>query len=401
VSEALIFSYRAARQDGRIERGSVTAVSRDAASESLAQRGLWTLDLREQANGNAQDARRRRVPASQLALGLRILADLLEAGLPVTRTLSTFEELAPSVWRDALPGIRESVRQGKALGSSLGEAAIAIPREIIGIIQAGEAGSGLGKAARRAAELAEDAASARAALRGALAYPCILVVAGTMAVGLLVAVVLPRFAAILADVGQTLPPTTRAVLGIAAAFRSGGVPMIVVAAAGTVLWRGVVGTAAGRREWHDLLLRVPLLGSVRRSTATSRTCGTLAALLESGVPIAVALPHAARASGDASLTSRLLAARENVVHGERLSRALATHRATTPTVIRLVRAGEESGRLAGMLAHAARLERENAVGKTKAIIHFLEPSLIVVFGGIVAFVAAALLQALYSIRPGT
>jgi type II secretory pathway component PulF len=282
----------------------------------------------------------------------------------------------------------------------LGDARIAIPREIIGIIQAGEAGSGLGKAARRAADLAEDAASARAALRAALAYPCILAVAGTAAVGLLVGVVLPRFALILADVGQTLPPTTRAVLGIAAAFRNEGVPILIAAAIGILLWRTAVGTAAGRRAWHDLLLRVPLLGKLRRSAATSRTCGTLAALLENGVPIAVALPHAARASGDASLTSRLFAAREDVVHGERLSRALATHNAATLTVSRLVRAGEESSRLAGMLAHGAKLEREHAVDQTKAIIRFLEPSLIVVFGGIVAFVAAALLQALYSIRPG-
>jgi type II secretory pathway component PulF len=224
--------------------------------------------------------------------------------------------------------------------------------------------------------------------------------AGIVALGLLVGVVLPRFALILADVGQTLPPTTRAVLGIAAALRNGGVPIIIAAAIGILLWRAAVGTASGQRTWHDLLLRVPLLGNLRRSAATSRTCGTLAALLESGVPIAVALPHAARASGDASLTSLLLAAREDVVQGDRLSGALATHGAATPTVIRLVRAGEESGRLVGMLAHAARLEREHAVGQTKAIIRFLEPSLIVMFGGVVAFVAAALLQALYSIRPG-
>ena len=401
MSEALTFSYRAARQNGRIERGSVTAATRDAAAESLAQRGLWTLDLRERSAQRTHGAGRRRLPASQLALGLRIIADLLEAGLPVTRTLSTLEELAPPTWRDALPAIRESVRQGKSLGASLGDARLAIPREIIGIIQAGEAGSGLAKATRRAADLTEDAASARAALRAALAYPCILAVAGTAAVGLLVGVVLPRFASILADVGQTLPPTTRVVLGISAALRNGAVPILIAAIIGALVWRAAVGTASGRRAWHDLLLRVPLLGNLRRSAATSRSCGTLAALLESGVPIAVALPHAARASGDAALTSRVLAAREDVVHGDRLSRALATHSAATPTVTRLVRAGEESGRLAGMLAHAARLEREQAVGQTKAIIRFLEPSLIVVFGGIVAFVAAALLQALYSIRPGT
>ena len=401
MSETLTFTYRAAHQDGRIERGTITAPNRDAAAESLTHRGLWTLDLREQLGVRSRASGRRRLPASQLALGLRVLADLLEAGLPVTRTLSTFEELAPPAWRAALPAIRESVRQGKSLGASLGEASVAIPREIIGIIQAGEAGSGLGAAMRRAADLAEDAASARAALLAALAYPCILAVAGTVAIGLLVGAVLPRFAAILADVGQTLPPTTRAVLAIAAAIRSGGLTIIVVAAIGVLVWRTAVGTPRGRRAWHDLLLRVPLLGSLRRSAATSRTCGTLAALLESGVSIAVALPHAARASGDASLSARLRSTREDVVHGARLSRALVNHDAATPTVTRLVRAGEESGRLAGMLAHAARLEREQVVGQTKAIIRFLEPSLIIVFGGVVAFVAAALLQALYSIHPGS
>jgi type II secretory pathway component PulF len=401
VTDAVTFAYRAARQDGRIERGNVTAANRGAATESLAQRGLWALELREQeADRTFGAAGRRRLPVAQLALGMRVIAELLEAGLPVTRTLATFEELATSGWREALPGIRESVRQGKSLGASLGDATVAIPRDVIGIIQAGEAGSGLAKAVRRAAELTEDAAGTRAALRAALAYPFILATAGTMAVGLLVGVVLPRFALILADVGQALPPTTRAVLGVAAAFRRGGVPALVVATICLVGWRAAVSTPSGRRAWHDSLLRVPLLGGLRRAAAASRICGTLAALLESGVPLASALPHAARASGDAALTGRLLAAREKVVHGERLSRALATHGATTLMVVRLVRAGEESGRLAAMLAHAARLEREYAVGRTKALVRLLEPSLILIFGGIVAFVAAALLQALYSIRPG-
>jgi general secretion pathway protein F len=400
VSDALTFSYRAAQQDGRIVRGTVTAASRDAAAESLAQRGLWTLDLRAQAREHLLERGRRRMPVTQLALGLRILADFLEAGLPVTRSLSAFEELAPSAWREVLPGIRESVRQGKGVAVSLGDGPVIIPNEVIGIIQAGEAGSGLARAMRRAAELTEDTVSARAALHAALAYPLILAVAGTTAVAVLVGIVIPRFAVILADVGQTLPPTTQAVLNMAGAFRVAGAPAIVALVICTVVWRAAVSTPSGRRAWHRFLLRVPLLGELRRSASTSRMCSAMAALLESGVPVTAALPHAARASGDAAIAASLMAARENVLHGERLSRALAVRGAATSTVGRLVRAGEESGRLAPMLAHAARLEREQAVGRTKSIVRLLEPSLIVIFGGIVAFVAAALLQALYSIRPG-
>ena len=399
MSEAMHFRYRAAQQDGCIVRGSVVAVTREAAVDSLAQRGLWTIDLRPELAAYGLGRTRRRIPIAQLALGLRILADLLEAGLPLTRTLATFDELAPPAWRKALPEAREAVRQGKGLAASLGSVG-ALPDDLLGIIQAGEAGSGLARAVRRAAELTEDAASTNAALRAALAYPLILVAAGTGAVALLVGIVLPRFALILADVGQTLPATTRAVLGVAAVVRSGGIPGLLILTLCTALWRATVSTAAGRMRWHRLLLGMPVLGALRRSAATSRMCGTLSALLESGVPIAAALPHAARAAGDAALGDSLIAARVSVLHGERLSRALGQLDAATPTVNRLVRAGEESGRLAAMLAHGARLEREHAVGRTKAIVRLLEPSLIVIFGGIIALVAAALLQALYSLRPG-
>jgi len=399
MSDVIHFAYRAAQQDGGLVRGSVVAASHDAAVEALAQRGLWTIELRQETAGRARGRTTRGMPIAQLALGLRILADLLEAGLPVTRTLATFDELAPAAWRTALPELRESVRQGKGLATSLG-AIGAVPEEVIGIIQAGEAGSGLATAVRRAAELTEEAASTRGALRAALAYPLILVTAGTGAVALLVGIVLPRFALILADVGQTLPTTTRVVLEVAAVVRRGCVPGLLVSSLCIVLWRAMVGTAAGRLRWHRLLLRTPLLGTLRRSAATSRMCGTLSALLESGVPMAAALPHAARAAGDAALGQALMAARVSVLHGERLSRALALHHAATPTVTRLIRAGEESGRLAAMLGHGGRIEREHAVGRTKAIVRLLEPSLIVIFGGVIALVAAALLQALYSLRPG-
>jgi type II secretory pathway component PulF len=117
------------------------------------------------------------------------------------------------------------------------------------------------------------------------------------------------------------------------------------------------------------------------------------------VPVSTALIHGARASGDAALSARILVAREAVVVGQGIARALSAAHAMTPTAIRLVQAGEETGRLAHMLAHAATLEREQAERKLHAAVRLLEPGMILVFGGIVAVVAAALLQAIYSVRP--
>lgn len=400
VTESLTFAYRAVRQDGRIVRGSLAAPNRAAAANSLADSGLWALELRPQREGADWLHRSRTIPARELALGFRILADLLEAGLPLSRAITAFQDLASPGWRTAMPAIRELIRQGKGLGAALSDAPARIPREILGIIQAGEAGSGLARAVRRAAELTEDSATARAALRAALAYPLILLFAGSIAVAILVGIVLPRFALLLADLGQSLPPTTRVVLGIATGMRRIGPASLLAMTMGAAVGRAAVGIDAGRYVWHRTLLHIPLLGAIRHSAATGRACTALSALLENGVPISAALASAARASGDAALTLALMAAREDVVHGEKLSRALREHAAVTVTANRLVHAGEESGRLSAMLAHAGRLERELAIGRTKAVIRLIEPTMILLFGGIVALVASALLQALYSIRPG-
>jgi general secretion pathway protein F len=164
--------------------------------------------------------------------------------------------------------------------------------------------------------------------------------------------------------------------------------------------RAWVAAPEGRRRWDALLLRLPLLGTPRMASASANLCAALSALLESGVPLVPALASAARSTGNAELVARVARARTDVEQGGRLSVALAEHAATSPVVHRLARAGEESGRLASMLGHAARIERERATRQMQTMVRLAEPMLIVAFGGMVALVAAALLQALYSVRPG-
>jgi general secretion pathway protein F len=390
------YSYRAARADGVLEHGVLAAESRAAAAQALIARGLFPVALtpaRELALA------RSRLSMREQALGVRVLATLLEAGLSMSRALAALPELAPPAWQTALPQIQQAVTEGAPLGTALTRSALGLPPVVLGIIQAGEAGSGVAPAVRRAAEFLERTAATRAAIRAALAYPLLLAVAGTGAVALLVGVVLPRFGAILADLGQTLPPTTRLVLGAAMLVRAWALPSVLGLALLGVLGHAWVTRETGRAQWHAVLLTVPLVGRVRFAAATGRVAAALAALLESGVPLAAALGSTARAAGDAAISARLLTAREAIVRGERPSTALAQAAALTPTTVRLVRAGEETGRLGPMLAHAAALEQDRAEQLVKNAVRLLEPGLILAFGGLVALVAAALLQAIYSVRP--
>ncbi len=390
------FAYRVANPAGELDEGFIDAESPRRAREILVSRGLYVLSVESRGT---RAAHRDALPAAELALGLRILADLLESGLSVSRALHAFDELAPRRWKPALPHIRQSVREGASLAAALASAPVVIPGLVIGIAQAGEAGSGIGPAIRRAAELTEASAEMRASVRSALAYPLLVAAAGVLAVGILITVVLPRFAKILADLGQKLPPSTRLVLDGAAVAHAALLPTVIAVAVGIAIWRSWTQTTSGRQSWHSLLLATPMLGSVRAGAAAARMAHSLSALLDNGVSMASALVLAARATGDAELEARLTAARSSVASGETLSRALELHRATTPTVIRLVRAGEEAGRLSSMLAHGARIEQQRADRIVQTAIRMLEPMLLLTFASVVALIAAALLQAIYSVRP--
>jgi type II secretory pathway component PulF len=391
------FAYRAAQAGGIVERGVLTAETAADARAALSARGLFALELRD---AGAHPERRPGLPADDLALGLRTLSTLIGAGLPLTRALAAMDELAPPSWGSILPDARDAIRAGQSLGTALETGPVALPAVVVGLIRAGEGGSGLPAALSRAAQLSERAAASRRALRGALAYPALLAGAGTLSVAVLVVFVLPRFAAILTDLGQELPPTTSTVLGAADLVRRGWLPALLTAAVTAVTWRSWVATAGGRLAWHTWLLEVPLLGRIRRSSGVSRFAAALAALLENGVPIASALSHASRATGDAALEQRIEAARNRVVSGETLGLALEAEFAATPTTIRLLRAGEEAGRLSAMLDEAANIESEVAESAMRAAMRALEPVLVIAFGACVAMVAAALLQAVYSVRPG-
>lgn len=391
-----VFAYVAVGHDGSVDRATIDAEDAVEARRAVASRGLLLLSMEEQG---LRRERRDPLSSADLALGLRILGDLLESGLPVTRALQTFHDLAPRAWRAALPSITQSVREGKSLAEALSASPLEIPALVIGIAQAGEAGAGIGPAIRRAADLSEATAETRSAVRSALAYPAVVAVAGVSAITVLITVVLPRFAKILADLGQALPTSTQLVLHIAALGRAALVPTAVASIIGLALWRSWVQTEAGRVQWHRTLLAVPMIGSLRRGMASARMAHSLAALLDSGVPIAIAMGHAARATDDAEMEARLTEARAKISSGQSLSQALDATAAASRTTIQLARAGEESGRLSSMLSHAARIEQKRVDQIVRTAVRMLEPILLLTFASVVALVAAALLQAIYSVRP--
>lgn len=262
----------------------------------MERRGAAVTTGAVQLSTPVERERRPAIPGDDLALGLRVLADLFDAGLPMARALQTLGELAPASWREIVPHLAQSVREGKTLGAAFRDAPLEIPALVVGLTLAGERAGGLAAAVRRAAEITETAAETRAALRSALAYPALLAVAGAGTIALIVAFVIPRFATILANMGQSLPPATRLLLHTSATARSSWLPALVVVAVAILVAQSLVTTERGRLAWHAFRLQIPFGGQIQHAGATARVSVTLATLLETGVPLRQALSFAADAN---------------------------------------------------------------------------------------------------------
>jgi general secretion pathway protein F len=250
--------------------------------------------------------------------------------------------------------------------------------------------------AQAGAQLERDAETA-ARVRAALAYPALVAGVGALSVTFIVTIVVPRFASLLGDLGQDLPLATRVLVSLSDVLRHAWPVLLGGLAAAVVLVGKLI--AHHRIAWHAWLLDVPLVGAVRHGLATARVGRTLAALLATGTPTLQALSVAREAAGDAGVADRLARTRDRVAEGAPLSQALGATGALTENAVQLAALGEGSGRLPVLLAKAADLEEQSAERRLKMLVSLLEPGLIVAFAGMVAFVAAALLQAVYAVRP--
>jgi general secretion pathway protein F len=390
------FHYQAARSDGAMVRGVLDAETAAQAATVLSSRGLFPLVVEPQRPAARWGFSRPSTRAQ--ATVFQSLAALAEAGVPLEKALRVTERVATGTLRAALERVGTRVREGASLGAALGAQDGLFAGVTIGLVRAGERGVGIAAALAQAGQQLEAEAEATARVRAALAYPLLLGVVGSLSVLVIVGFVVPRFAALLGDLGQTLPVATRLLIGLSSVARHYGLVLAGGAVVATAL--GTHFARERRVAWHGWLLRQPLVGPVRHALASARVCRTLGALLGNGTPALTALAIARDAAGDGAVAARLDAARERVSEGSALAAALASTRALSEQALQLVTIGEHSGRLAPLLGKAATLEERDAERRLKTLLTLLEPALILAFAGLVAFVAAALLQAVYSLRPG-
>jgi type II secretory pathway component PulF len=332
-----------------------------------------------------------------LTLWARNTATLLGAGLPLDRTLGfTAEYLENDAVRDGLRRVRREVQGGASLADALTAQPAIFSPMIAAMISAGEATGQLDVVFGRLADHLEEGAELRSQVRGALVYPALMSVVAGLGVTVLLGFVVPRFTAILQEVGGQLPASTRLLVAVSGALTRWWwfwLPLLVAVSYGLVM---AARNPDVRRRWHRSRLHWPVVGDLELKYATAQFTRTLGLLLRSGMPILPALRIARTTVPNVVIRTGVERASAAVGEGAPLAASLAE--TLPPLAVQMLAVGEESGQLDELSLRVAETYDGEVRRALRTVVALIEPAMIIVFGALVGFIALAMLQAIYSIN---
>ncbi|WP_329834613.1 type II secretion system inner membrane protein GspF [Stenotrophomonas geniculata] len=387
-----LFDYQAANAQGRIEKGQLDADSPRGARQLLRGRGLTPVQVSAaRSAGSGWGARR--LSASELAWATRQLASLLAASLPLEGALSAVIEQAerPHV-AQALTAVRADVRAGQRLTMALAARPRDFPPIYRALVGAGEDSGDLARVMERLADYIEERNALQAKVLTAFIYPAAISLVSVAIVIFLLSYVVPQVVTAFVQARQTLPMLTQVMLAASAIVRSWGVWVGLGIAALVVAWRLALRRPELRLRWDAMLMRVPMVGRFVLGVNSARFASTLAILLDAGVPLLRALEAARQTLGNALLARCADDVSARVREGAALGSALKVQKVYPPILVHLVASGEKTGSLAPLLDRAAQTISREIERRAMALTALLEPTMILVMGGVVLTIVLAVLM---------
>jgi general secretion pathway protein F len=399
------FRYKALAGDGGTITGELDASSLPAAIEHLQALGHFPISTVEASAGRLRRlldtdlARLRRPSVNELAIAIHELATLLDAGLPLDRSLEILVDLTPGKsLKPALERVLGRVRDGSGLADALGADARNFPSMAISLIRAGELSGGLENALLGLADYLGKAHALRETIKSALVYPIILLVTGGLSLTIVLTYVLPAFKPLFAEAGKALPISTQIVMAIGDVVTDYGWLMGLSIVAAVLGFRRAMKRPELRRRRDAGLLRLPVLGGLITRIEAARFSRTLGTLLGNGVTLPAALAITSETLRNTAMAAAVAATAESVREGEGLADLLARARLFPSLALHLVRVGEETGKLEAMLLRQADIYDREVQRVIDRLLAALVPALTIGLGAAVATIIASILLAILKIN---
>jgi len=387
------YTYQARTLDGQTVTGVLTAENQQAALRSLDERALFPIEVSEggQASKSILPGRRRKLKLRVLATFYSQFADLLRAGVPVMRSLDVLaRQKSHPLLTEILNEVRDDVAGGETLADAMAKHPNAFSELHIAMVRAGERGGFLEDVLARVSQFTERQDELRNKLVGSMIYPCILLTAGVGVVTFLMSFVVPKIRPVLERGGQ-LPPLTAMLFGICDFITTWGLLLGVGALIFLVVAVTYCRTAAGRKTFDRLILRIPVLGRILTMVAICRFCRILGTMLQNGVPLLQSLKVSKESAGNLVLAEEIEKATDSVTKGETVAAPLGASGLFPIDIVDMIAVAEESNTMDTVLVQIADANEARTARQIDLGVRLLEPLLLLVMAVLVLFIALALL----------
>jgi type IV pilus assembly protein PilC len=395
------YAYKAKiNATGEIVSANVKAESPEAAARLLMKQNMFPLEIKEGTSDNIMShiGIHRKVSMKQRVLFTRQLSTLISAGLPLARALRTAgEQVSDKRFKLVIEDIVTSVEGGSSLGDAFGKHPDIFSTIYVSMIAAGETSGTLDKALLRLATQLEKDSAVVGQIRSAMIYPIIVLVLILGIVILMVTSVVPQVAGLYASLHKGLPLPTKVLMGASSFLTHDWLLVILVVVAAFFGQRAWLKTEKAKYLIDGFKLKVPVFGVLFRKVYMARFARTMHTLLASGIPMLQAMATTRDAVGNRLVAEDVDVAIGQVRGGKSLSEALEPSKHFLKLVPQMSKIGEESGAIDDMLERTAVYFEDEVDEAVKNLSTTIEPVMMVVLGGIVALVLAAVLGPVYSL----
>jgi len=393
------FVWEARARSGELRKGVMDADDEPAVQARLRSQQLMPTKIKKKNKGFSFQLGTG-VDLKEVVTFTRLFATMIDAGLPIVQCLDILcNQTDNKFFAVILRDVKANVEQGATFSDSLRRHPKIFDQLYVNLVQAGEVGGILDTILNRLAIYNEKAIKLRRQVRGAMVYPSAVLVIFTLVLSVLLGWVIPSFKVIFKDLGASdeLPYLTQIVIAVSEAFIH-WLPLIVLAAIGAAT--GIFyfnKTYRGKKLFHTMWLKAPVVGPVLRKVAVARFTRTLGTLLSSGVPILDALEIVAKTAGNVVIEEAIMFTRSKISEGKNMAGPLMETNVFPPMVVQMVGVGEQTGALDAMLSKIADFYEEEVDVAVAALTSLIEPIMMVGIGGTVGVVLIAMYLPIFSI----
>ena len=339
------------------------------------------------------------VKTRDVVIFTRQFATMIDAGLPLVQALDILATQADNKnFGKILMDVKHRVEGGASFSDALRGHPKVFDELFVNLVAAGEVAGILDTIMLRLAIYIEKVMKLRGKIKGAMIYPAAVAIVAVTVIVILLWKVIPVFENMFRDMGAgALPSLTQFVLEISRGFVNNAVIIfggMAGAVAGTVAFSR---TKRGKKFFHTVLLKMPILGPVLRKGAVARFCRTFGTLLSSGVPILDAMEIVAKTAGNVVIEEAIFKVRSKVAEGSELAGPLMQTRVFPPMVVQMIGVGEQTGAMDQMLQKIADFYEDEVDVAVDALTSLMEPLMIVVLGGIVGVILISMYMPIFEL----